>query len=322
MKKKGIFFIFIVFLLASIAFSEEMHGEMHVDLSNLDPLTSAIFRGVEEAFNINEKGLDALQNDNFEEAERLFKRASTMIPIYSEARNNLGVLYFRTGREREAMRIWTNITMIDPDYPLAWFNLGLFNFRAGNLTEAERFLETAYLKAPANKDIWEFYAYVLIQNNQVEKAVHILERKIPSLAAVEMLDEIRTSLAQETSIGKERGTSKADSLFYLALDYHLSGNLQKATELYEEVLATDRRYCRAWNNLGAIFGSKGEIKRAISAYKNAVRRRCNLADGYVNLVNIFSATNDARNARKWLRRGLRIAPDNEYLLLFKQQSEH
>jgi len=386
MKKK----VFSLFLLSfSLAFS----GELHIDLSNLDPLTSAIFRGVEEAFNINEKGLDALQNNDLEEAERLFKQASTMIPIYSEARNNLGVLYFRTEREREAMRIWTNITMIDPDYFPAWFNLGLFNFRTGNAKEAEYFLETAYSKAPTNETVWSLYSYILSQNAQNKKAITILERKIPALSALKMLGEIHAvegnfeqarsyleqlrnipnanrdffetlaavynelgmyeetiqlfneaqnrgdsissefeisyawanaclkegTCAQETSIDKGRGRSKIDSVFYLALDYHLSGNLQRASELYEEVLAIDRRYHRAWNNLGAIFGSKGEIKSAVSAYKNAVRGRSELADGYVNLVNIFSATNDARNARKWLRRGLRVAPDNEYLQLFKEQ---
>ncbi|MCL2844341.1 MAG: tetratricopeptide repeat protein [Chitinivibrionia bacterium] len=314
--KKRVFSLFFSFsLFCTFAFS----GELHIDLNNLDPLTSAIFRGVEEAFNVNEKGLDALQSGDFEEAERLFIQAGTIIPIYSEARNNLGVVYFSTGREQEAARIWRNITMTDPDYPLAWFNLGLFNFRAGNTMEAERLFEIAYLTDPANEDIWEFYAYILVLNNQIEKAISILERKIPSQTALEMLEEIQTARAQEMATAEERRALTAEELFNIALEYHLAGDLQTAVKLYEEVLAKDRRFHRAWNNLGAIFGSRGEIERAISAYKNATGRRSDTADGYVNLVNIYSATGDTRNARRWLRRGLRRAPQNEYLLIFQQQ---
>jgi len=113
--------------------------------------------------------------------------------------------------------------------------------------------------------------------------------------------------------------SVADSLYNAALNFHLSGDTQKAVELYNELLKSDPNYYRAWNNLGAIYGEQGEFEKAITAYENAVGRRADIADGYVNLVNIYSALDDINNAKKWLRKGLKAAPKDQNLLFFKKQ---
>lgn len=687
--KKKLFSLF--FLLAALAFSHELH----IDLSNIDPLFSAVFRGVEEAFAVNEKGLEALQSGDFEEAKRLFEQASTMIPIYSDARNNLGIAYFRSGREAQAAEIWRNVAASDPDYAFAWFNLGLFHFRAGELEEALQMLERAYSEVMNNEEIWTLFSYVLTQSGQIDKAKAVLETKIPAHGALRMLgeihavsgnfetarsylerlrafnspdrvffetlaavynelkefektlqlfneaesrrdrisanfrvsyawalyetgekerasaifrrllaqnpddrrakislmyilisnrqfdearmileqiavfegesfglqylrgftdlesmrfeeslksleravelapenraarellgyalinigdearaqeiwralsfgdnpsaqslinlavlaerrnmpdsalyyfekslevaenagvrvsmgniffdqdrfdlalvnytlafadeewrakalsgayftalrmqdapladnffslfddsdegdyvvrarsdyflrrgdlersrelihsvsqpleddifrlvwvnlllndieaaqeavetakrmgaDETQTAMmaqqialasgdftaarAQETAISKEREAFDVNSLFNLALNYHIAGDIQRAMELYEEVLAKDKNFRKAWNNIGAIYGGKGEIQRAVAAYRNAARRRAGIIDGYVNLVNIFYATGDRRSAARWLRRGLRREPDNENLLRFRE----
>jgi pentatricopeptide repeat protein len=113
--------------------------------------------------------------------------------------------------------------------------------------------------------------------------------------------------------------SSADSLYNAALNFHLSGDRDNAMKLYLELLQIQKDHYRAWNNLGAIYGERGEIDSAVQAYENAVSRRADIIDGYVNLVNIYSATGDKDNAKKWLRKGLKVDPKNNNLLFFKKQ---
>jgi tetratricopeptide (TPR) repeat protein len=113
--------------------------------------------------------------------------------------------------------------------------------------------------------------------------------------------------------------SSVDSLYNSALNFHLSGDVENAVRLYEELLKTDKNYYRAWNNLGAIYGEQGEIEKAVEAYENSVSRRADIIDGYVNLVNLYSALGDKNNAKKWLHKGLKVAPKDKNLLFFKKQ---
>jgi tetratricopeptide (TPR) repeat protein len=212
----------LFFLLFGIvcAFS----GNITIDFTRIDPLVSAVFKGVEEAFSVNEKGLNALESGDFEEAEECFLRAADMLPIYSDAKNNLGVLYYRTQRVEEAQKVWKQVVQKDPEYATAWYNLGLFTVNSGDFAKAEEYFlraakeqpdfwkakiqiarinlisnkkneakklaAAAYAKAPNVEEIWSLYSYILAQTADEAKAIKILEKKVPSATAVKMLGEI------------------------------------------------------------------------------------------------------------------------------------
>lgn len=112
-----------------------------------------------------------------------------------------------------------------------------------------------------------------------------------------------------------------DILYNDALLLQNDGRDSSAAEIYEKILSRDKGYYRAWNNLGAIHGANGDLDRAIDCYRKAVSRRSELADGFANLVNIFLALDDTRNAKKWLGRGLKHNPDSEILHEMSRQVE-
>lgn len=113
--------------------------------------------------------------------------------------------------------------------------------------------------------------------------------------------------------------AKSDSLYNTALSFHQNGELEKAEVLYKKILEDDKRYYRAWNNLGAIYGSRGDIDKAIDAYENSVSRRADIIDGYINLVNLYLAIEDYGLAKRWCKKGLKQSPDNRQLLTIKKQ---
>ena len=331
-------FIFL-FLTAITAFS----GKITIDFSSIDPLTSAVFRGVEKAFDINEKGLAAMERGDFEAAQAFFAEADEMLPINSDAKNNLGVLYLRTGRIAEAQELWRQVVRTDPEYAIAYINLGFAAISLGEPEEAKKFAAAALAQSPSEREIWSNAAFILFSAGDTTQAIKILEKKIPARTAVIMLAEIYAVqgdyekaksilhdfanpdeaeiaiLLQEITLAEDGADnlSPADSLYNLALNLHLAGKLDSAALLYRKLLAIDRRYYRAWNNLGAIYGGMGELRKAVRAYKKAASRRSDIADGYANLVNIYLATENERKAQRWLRRGLKSAPDDGNLLYFR-----
>ena len=416
MKKLLILLIFFV----KIVISESLI----IDFSDINPLTSAIFRGVEKAFEVNEQGLTAMDAGDFEAAESLFIQAAGMLPIYSDAKNNLGVLYFRTGRTADAKKLWREVVRVDPEYASAFMNLGLIAMNAGEIGEARNLAAAAYSISPYDSEIWSNFAFILLAAGDTAQAVKILERKVPAQSAILMLGEIyavqgnyrkaRSYLESLRISGREnrdyfetlaavynelkmydrtenlfheaqmhgdeispsfwisyawalfeqgkkdeaidifsrksaenpedenlkmtlvyllinsgrfaeaneiQGTttmSATDNLYNQALILHLAGDIDGAKALYRKLLGINRRHHRAWNNLGAIYGSRGEIASAISAYRRAARRRADIIDGYVNLANIYFLTGDRRRTNRWIRRGLRISPNNEALLYFRE----
>ena len=70
-------------------------------------------------------------------SERLMNKALSIHPDYLEARNNLGVLLFRTGRYRVALEQFERAPMLDPSSSRALANIALTYLCLNFLRDAE-----------------------------------------------------------------------------------------------------------------------------------------------------------------------------------------
>ena len=52
---------------------------------------------------------------------------------------------------------------------------------------------------------------------------------------------------------------------------------------YKKAIAEDKKYHKAYNNLGIIYGGGGYHKQALEWYKKAVEANPDFADGYSNM---------------------------------------
>jgi len=183
--------------------------EFDFDTSNgSDALPSAVIKTHEQSYDLNLKGLDALEKKEYDLAMTYFDEALKLVPNYSDAENNRGVVYFRQGTLYEARRIWTELSKREPRYGLAWHNLGVLSFyekkyqtaensflkalkinkrlpetlvmlgrtklRQGNTKEALDYLEKAYKLAPEETDVWRAFSYGLILAGDTSDALAIL----------------------------------------------------------------------------------------------------------------------------------------------------
>jgi tetratricopeptide (TPR) repeat protein len=121
--------------------------------------------------------------------------------------------------------------------------------------------------------------------------------------------ERRHAAAHDTSSAPPR-LRAADSLYNAALVLQTAGSDSAAEKLYDSVLAQDSLYSMAWNNLGTIYGKRGEIGKAETAYLKAVGQRHTIPETYVNLVNLYIELEKFATARQWLIRGEGYNPES------------
>jgi len=185
---------------------------------------------------------------------------------------------------KDAKSWFSRLTTLKPDDAVAYYNLAVAAMKLDEIEDAWVWYQKAREIDPSKS------------NPDIEKRYKALQEK--GVAPVEM--------------------DSLDALYNNAVMLQQNGSDTAAEEIYKKIVLLDKRHYRAWNNLGAIYGARGEIDQAIDCYKNAVSRRADIADGYANLVNIYLALEDLKKARKWLDKGFKHNPDSEVL---KQMEE-
>ena len=201
--------------------------ELEIDPSDEDALPSAIFKAVNDAYEMNMKGLEALEKKQYDVALDYFDEALKILPDYDDARNNRGVVYYRKGVISEAEKIWEKLASEKPEYSTASYNLGLILLHEKQADAAARLFERAirsnskfteayvrlgliYLQTgkkekglenlrkaykiePNNQDAWSFLAHGLIVTGDTAGAVAVLKKHEGKAEALRMLGLIESS---------------------------------------------------------------------------------------------------------------------------------
>lgn len=121
--------------------------------------------------------------------------------------------------------------------------------------------------------------------------------------------------------GKD-STTVLDSLdiwYNNAVDLQNSGNDSCAEKLYLKIVAKEKNHSHAWNNLGALYGKKGDIDNAEKAYWKAIEKHHDMPETYANLVNLYIELEEFVKARQWIIKGLGHNPGNEILTVLREK---
>jgi len=187
----------------------QMELELDLDASPEKALSAAIMKVADDAFQLNLKGLDALERRDNNAALEFFTQAITIFPQYTDAINNRGVALYRRGDVAGAQRAWEEAVKRDPQYHVAYYNIGLIhlhskkteeakrqfelalkqnpkfteailrigaiNMQAGRTATALDYFARAYKGAPTNQDAWNFYSFALLVSKDTAGAVTVLK---------------------------------------------------------------------------------------------------------------------------------------------------
>lgn len=100
----------------------------------------------------------------------------------------------------------------------------------------------------------------------------------------------------------------------LAAVYGKLGDIERAIELYEEIIATFPRYLIAHQNLGTLYQKKGLLKEAEREYKKALEIRPNFIPSLLSLGNLMARTGRLKEALEYYQRVLMVDPSNQNAL--------
>jgi tetratricopeptide (TPR) repeat protein len=187
-------------------------------------LSAAIMKAADEAFQLNLKGLDALERKDNGAALEFFAQALAVFPQYTDAINNRGVALYWRGDVAGAQRAWEDALKRDPRYHVAYYNIGLIylhsrkpdeakrqfeaalkynekfteailrlgaiNMQAGRPATALEYFAKAYKGAPTHQDAWNFYSYGLLATGDTAGAVAVLKGVGDSPGALSQLGRL------------------------------------------------------------------------------------------------------------------------------------
>ncbi|KAB2965010.1 MAG: DUF3857 domain-containing protein, partial [Thermoanaerobaculia bacterium] len=119
---------------------------------------------------------DAVDEDRFEEAEPLCRKAVELEPQHRSAWQDLGRALTGLGRLEEAESVLRRHLEIDPESPAAYALLGLVARDRGDLAEAERLLRRQIEVAPLEAFAYRHLGFVLEKQDRFDEATTMYER--------------------------------------------------------------------------------------------------------------------------------------------------
>lgn len=138
------------------------------------------FRIPEKARKELEKGADAMEHGNFEEAGKRFSQAAEIYPTYAAAFNNLGVLAIQQKDLSGARRYFERAIAADDRSSSAYWNLGKLDLKEQKFKEAEGPLVKVVALAPNDVEAMTMLANCQLINGENDAAI-VTARKVHAL---------------------------------------------------------------------------------------------------------------------------------------------
>jgi tetratricopeptide (TPR) repeat protein len=111
----------------------------------------------------------------------------------------------------------------------------------------------------------------------------------------------------QVRIKQEAAESKA--IFAQALERQRKGKLNEAKKLYRKVVKIDQHNVKAFNNLGVIYMSEKNYKRAIMRFNDALNIKHNYTDAHYNLACLYAQKNDVSRSLLYLKNAIKFNPE-------------
>jgi tetratricopeptide (TPR) repeat protein len=193
-----------------------------------------------------------------EDAEKLYNRVIAADKNHTNALHNLAIIKKKQGKREEFYKLINFVLGLQPEYAVAWCNL------ANTLREDGRHQE-AYVAAQRSIDIdssnaeaWNILGLIDHHQKKYKQAVENLSRAI--------------------ELEPERTEYKAN----YAAALHTYEHIEKAEELYKEVLNADIVNYRALNNYGVLLKDKGQTTDALALYERSLSIEPSYSDAHWN----------------------------------------
>jgi Tfp pilus assembly protein PilF len=180
---------------------------------------------------------------------------------------------------KKAKEWYEQLAGMEAQDPVVQYNCAVASYNLGDIEAAWTYYKKALELNPAlsNKDIENRYAAVHLKN----------------------ADTV--------------ATDSLDVLYNDAVALQHEEKNDQAEQLYKKILEKKALYPRAWNNLGAIYSARGDLRQAEECFLKSVEKQHDIPEAYANLVTVYIAMDSLGAARGWIIKGLGHNPDSDVL---------
>lgn len=208
--------------------------------------------------------------------------------FFTDAHNNLGVIYLNRGDLDNALKYFKNAVEIDPEYKVGYMNQGVVYERKGQYNDAIRMYKAVLEKYPRYSLGLRNLGIGYRQLKQYDNALDAFNKVL-----------------------------KVDDKDYQAWSeigyvYLLKGEYKKAISYYKKSLKYNKTYKYTLANLGYCYSQLGQYKQAIPYLENAHKYNSDYAwsAGYLGWIYRYKL-NDLQQAKYWYGEALKRDPNNK-----------
>ncbi len=126
---------------------------------------------LEKSKRLNNSGVMAYHNGQYEKALELFQDAIRLDPDFTEGYNNLGLTYTEVGHEENATDAFKKAIELNPDIPAAYNNLGYVFYRLGSYEEAIEMYNEAIGKSKDNSSAYTNLGNAFYKLDRIDDAI-------------------------------------------------------------------------------------------------------------------------------------------------------
>ncbi len=127
------------------------------------------FEKIEKAAALNEEGMQYMNKGDLGQAETLFNEALKIIPVYGDARFNLGLVYARKNMSDKALEEFDKVIKDVPDWPDAYVNKATLLMRQRKYSEAEKNLFEALKLDSTDPNGWIALGRLYFSDNKPDR---------------------------------------------------------------------------------------------------------------------------------------------------------
>lgn len=127
------------------------------------------FEKIEKAAALNEEGMQYMNKGDLGQAETLFNEALKIIPVYGDARFNLGLVYARKNLNDKALEEFDKVIKDVPDWPDAYVNKATLLMRQRKYSDAEKNLFEALKLDSTDPNGWIALGRLYFSDNKPDR---------------------------------------------------------------------------------------------------------------------------------------------------------
>ena len=309
----------------SFSFTLERGGNQEAIRTGLYDRASEFSRG--EVSRIYDMALQHYHNRNFESAESMFLRVTSIDRENIDAYYYLGFMQFEQSRFSQAVDYYNRGLEIDPNSETLLLSVANAYRRQGMRNQAIEALEKV---AENRSDIHIYYNIALLysESANIDDAMAALDRALTIDTEFEDAHKLYSEIAYDNRIYDkaiehllivtELRPEDEESARRLALSYQRTGQLDRAIERYLAIIEADETNFRAYLNLANAYramalenpNDANRLNRqALQAFTEALRLNQNNARIELSISDVHLALNDLTSSERFANLALQRMDD-------------